>query len=73
MTAKELNMIAISEIAQRHGVSHDDIFRHHRKQCATIRLARKTIVMHFRGMDYSYAKIGRFFGKHHSTVMGWAA
>jgi chromosomal replication initiation ATPase DnaA len=73
MTARERNMVLIAEIAQRYGVSHDDIFRHHRNQCASIRLARKSIVMHFRGMDYSYPKIGRLIGKHHSTVMGWAA
>jgi len=66
-------MMVIADIAQSHGVSQDDIFRHHRKQSASIKLARKSIVMHFRDNGYSYPKIGRLVGKHHTTIMGWAA
>lgn len=71
VTPREKQMGVVSVISANHDVCKNDVLRHNRKQCPRIANARRDIVMHFRNEGYSFPKIGKILGKHHTTVLGW--
>lgn len=71
MTPRERYLADIGLIALRHGVTREQVLKHH-SRCPKVRQARRDVALHFRNQGMTWIKIGRICNRDHSTLVAWA-